>query len=323
MQIRWMAILAAVGILVVVPVVSLAETEPRQGMGQGMARGVGSHADRMTETDGMMMQSAPDRTERRPERMTGVPIPSPMTDPAASEPFYRQRTFLVLVGMAGLVTGFVAYRVTRSRRRRRGGPASFVTEAVLVVDLVNSTHLATHYGDGLGMRARTILKDRTLAATENHGPAFAENTGDGYFMTFPSVAAAVQAAIALLKDLRDQPPDLSPGPRLEVRAGITYGEILLDARGVRHGAVMNKAFRLEGLSRESLAQVDGEVGLDQIPERNRIFLDEEAAEEARSAGIPLRAVGFWNLKGFSGLHRVYEVLWEMRDPCCRLPAEGK
>jgi len=30
-----------------------------------------------------------------------------------------------------------------------------------VVDLVDSTRLATHYGDGLAMRARTVLKDRT------------------------------------------------------------------------------------------------------------------------------------------------------------------
>jgi hypothetical protein len=36
-------------------------------------------------------------------------------------------------------------------------------EAVLVVDLVESTRLATHYGDGLAMQARNALRDRVLA----------------------------------------------------------------------------------------------------------------------------------------------------------------
>ncbi|MFZ1060648.1 MAG: hypothetical protein WAP47_15790, partial [Candidatus Rokuibacteriota bacterium] len=233
-----------------------------------------------------------------------------MGHPAASSPFYRERTFLVLVGVAAAAAGFVAYRLAHSRWRRRRGPAGFLTEAVLVVDLVGSTHLATHYGDGLAMKARTTLKDRALVAAQAHGLAFAENTGDGYFMTFPSVAGAVGTAVALLQGLRDRPPDLSPGPPLEARAGVSYGEMLLDARGVRHGAVINKVHRLEGLTPEAFASVEGDVVPARIPDRNRIFLDEEAAQEARAAGIPLRVVGFCNLKGFSGLHRVYEVLWE-------------
>jgi class 3 adenylate cyclase len=233
--------------------------------------------------------------------------------PAAAVPFsreWKEWVFLVLVGAVMTAGGLFGYRIARSRARRRPGPASFMTEAVLVVDLVDSTHLATHYGDGLAMRARTVLKDRTLAATEGHGLAFAENTGDGYFMTFPSVVDAAQTAIALLQDLRKDPPDLSPGPALGVRVGISYGEILMDGKGVRHGAVINRAFRLEGLTREGLAQVDGGLQPEAIPDRDRIFLDEEAAQELRTGGIPLRFVGFFNLKGFPGLHQVHEVLWE-------------
>lgn len=235
-----------------------------------------------------------------------------MGHPAASTPFYREPTFLVLVGVATSALGFAAYRIVRSRWRLRRGPTSFVTEAVLVVDLVDSTRLATHYGDGLAMRARTVLKDRTLVAAEAHGLVFAESTGDGYFMTFPSVGGAVRVATALLQDLRDRPPDLSPGPPLEIRAGVSYGEILIDARGARHGAVINRAHRLEGLARESFARVEGGVAPEEVPDRNRIFLDEEAAQEARAAGISLHFLGYSSLKGFAGLHRVYAVLWETR-----------
>ncbi len=229
--------------------------------------------------------------------------------PVASTPFYQEHTFLVLAGFATAVVGFVAFRTARRRRGRKVGPSAFVNEAVLVVDLVNSTHVSTHYGNGLAMRAITALAERGMVAAEARGPAFAKNTGDGYFMTFPSVVAAVETATDLLKGLRDQPPVLSPGPPIAVRVGISYGEILLDTVGERHGAAINKAFRLEGLTSKSFARVEGESELDTLPDRNRIFLDENAAHELRSSRIPLRCVGFSRLKGFSGLHQVFEVLW--------------
>ncbi len=234
---------------------------------------------------------------------TGVPMEHPAAQPA----FYEEGTFHILLGVIVAVVVFVAYKLVKARRRRAS--TTLVSEGVLVVDLVDSTHLATHYGDAVAMRARNLLKERTLAAAEGRGVTFAEDTGDGYLMTFPTAEGAVQTAVALLKDLREQPPDLPPAPPLEVRAGISYGQILLDTRASRHGAVINKAFRIEGLSRESFTQLEGE-GENKIPDRNRIFLDEEAAQDLRSTEIPLRPVGFCRLKGFSGLQRVFEVPWQ-------------
>ena len=234
----------------------------------------------------------------------------PVEHPIARHPFYQERSFHVLIGIVIVLAGFAAYRVARFYWHRKLDPHGFVSEAIFVVDLVGSTHLAAHYGDGLAMRARNSMNDRVLAAAQHHEPEYALNTGDGYLMTFSSVKRAVDTAIALLRDLRDRPPDLSPGPSVAVRVGISYGEVLLDAKGVRHGAAINKAFRIEGLSTENIVYV-GEGGkLKQIPERNRIFLDENAAKEfwgSRSADC---FVAFCKLKGFSGLHRVYQVPWE-------------
>jgi class 3 adenylate cyclase len=182
-----------------------------------------------------------------------------------------------------------------------------VQEAVLVVDLVASTQLATHHGGSLAMRARNVLEEHTLAAARRQGVAFVENMGDGCMMTFPSVAAAVRCAVALLRDLRDRPADLAPGPPLDVRAGVAYGEILLDARGGRHGAAINKAFRLMGVPSDAFVSVEGEERLKEIPDRNRILLDEEAANEPVAGDAALRQVGVCRFKGFTGFHRVYEM----------------
>lgn len=242
----------------------------------------------------------------------------PMERSLAPTPFYREQTFLVLLGAGIVGVGIFAYRIGRPHWRRKKAPKGFTSEAVLVVDLVGSTHLATHYGEGLALRATEILQERTLNLAKARGLIFAKNTGDGSFMTFPTVLDACRAAVTLLKDVIDRPPDLSPVPSLELRAGISYGEILTDAGNDRHASAINKAFRLEALTSESFTQVEGEdSNVNEIPERNRIFLDEEAAQElqgAASARVPLRFLGFARLKGFSGLHRVYEVLWSSMAP---------
>lgn len=216
----------------------------------------------------------------------------------------------VVVGALAAIAGVFAHRAWTQRRWRRA-PAATVTEAVLAVDLVNSTQLATRHGESLAMRARNVLERRALAAAEPRGVTFVENTGDGCMMTFPSVVAAAEAAAKLLRGLHERPPDMAPGPTLEVRAAVTYGEILIDARGGRHGATINEAFRLMSVGAEEFVAVEGEERLENIPDRNRVFLDEDAANELRASSFALRQVGVCRLKGFTGFHRVQELQWSI------------
>jgi class 3 adenylate cyclase len=299
-------VLAMAGLCALAPGAAMAQMGT--GMGPGMMGGPPAGGS------GSSSREAPAQAPRReaPEGTSRPAAPAQMTEPmghqAVREPFYRESAFLVLLSLAIGAGAIASYHLVRARRRRSRGGAVFVTEAVLVVDLVQSTHLATHYGDGVAMKARTILKDRTLAIASDHGLVFAENTGDGYFMTFESVAGAIHTAFALLADLKAHPADVGPAPPLAVRIGITYGEILLDAGGVRHGAVINKAFRLESLSREAFVQIEGHGETAEIPECDRVFLGEDAAEEARAHGFSPTLVGICTLKGFSGLHRVYQAV---------------
>ncbi|HSE86782.1 MAG TPA: adenylate/guanylate cyclase domain-containing protein [Candidatus Binatia bacterium] len=259
---------------------------------------------------GAVAQESPGAGRMMPEQGVGE---MPMERLLEPTPFYRERTFLVLLGLGLGGVGIFVYRVIRSRMRRRPTPEVSISEAVLVLDLVGSTHLATHYGEGLALHAAEILQERTSAVANLRGLTFTKNTGDGCFMTLPSVLSACQTAIALLRDFIERPPDLSPAPSLELRAGISYGEVFMDGTGDRHGAAVNKAFRLQGLAAESFRQVEGENSkLNEIPERDRIFIDEEATQELRKqapVSVPLKFLGFARLKGFSGLHRVYEVRW--------------
>lgn len=228
------------------------------------------------------------------------------TAPAAPRFLFDEGSH-VLVGVLAALVGVLAHRAW-SRRRWHRAPAGVVIEAVLVVDLVNSTWLATHHGEDLAMRARNVLERRTREAANSQGVTFVENTGDGCMMTFPSVLAAAQAANELLRGFRDRPPDMAPGPPLEIRAAVAYGEILLDSKGSRHGATINKAFRLMGIPGDAFVTVEGEERLSEIPDRNRVFLGEDAINELGSADLKFRQVGVCGLKGFTGFHRVYELL---------------
>jgi class 3 adenylate cyclase len=225
----------------------------------------------------------------------------PPVSHARARPLYRERIVHLL--LFGGVATFVIHRLVR-RRRRRGIPsAELVAEAVLVVDLVGSTRLATHHGDAIAMRARLELRDRARDEAERRGLVFTERTGDGRVMTFRSVKDAIDTVRSLVASLAAT--ERGPGPALAVHAAITYGELLVDARRGRHGMVLNKAFRLDALTEEHLVHVEGDVQTPRLPAENRVLLDEEAAQEAERAGVPVRALGFCRLKGFSGLHRVY------------------
>lgn len=218
------------------------------------------------------------------------------------------RSSHALVGAVAAVAGVLAHRAW-SRRRWHRAPAGVVIESVLAVDLVNSTWLATHHGEDLAMRARNVLERRALEAAGSNGVVFVESTGDGLMMTFATVHAAAASARALLEGLLERPPAMAPAPDLEVRAGISYGQILLDANGSRHGATINKAFRLMSVLAADFVAVEGEDRMMRIPDRNRLFLDEDAANELRSPETGLAPVGVCRLKGFSGFHRVFQLRW--------------
>jgi class 3 adenylate cyclase len=223
-------------------------------------------------------------------------------------PFYREGTFHALVGAILIGSGLVLYRTLRLRLRRRAGPAGFVSEAVLAADLVDSTRLATHYGEAVALHARNALNHHMQRLTYG-ARSFLETTGDGCLVTFPRVALALDAARALVREFRERPSDVGVDVRLEVRVGVTYGEILLDARGIRHGAAINKAHRLLGVQPTDFVELKDDVEGGGLPPRTRILLDEDAVQEVGRTPES-RFVGYARLKGFTGLHGLYEVTWQ-------------
>jgi hypothetical protein len=84
----------------------------------------------------------------------------------------------------------------------------------------------------------------------------------------------------------------------------------VDSDGDRQGDVVNMAFRLEGVGSSGFHETYGGILKDAMPLADRIFISEHAHGELQQVReVPCRLIGFFDLKGIAGRHRVYEILW--------------
>jgi class 3 adenylate cyclase len=191
-----------------------------------------------------------------------------------------------------------------------GGTPKSLVEAVLVLDLCDSTTMANRYGDAFALKIKEALRGLVKPIFTEAGVSFLKGTGDGFLATFPDLANAIGAAVRILQKKGDVLPKASDGRSPMLRFGIHFGPTNVDSDGDRQGDVINMAFRLEGAGTSGFHETRGGLEKDSLPLQDRVFISEHAhGELARMGGLPCRLVGFFDLKGIAGRHRVYEVLW--------------
>ena len=227
-------------------------------------------------------------------------------------PFYQEKTFLVIITVAFvLIVVWIIKRLGLRPWRLIVKQNAFVNEAIFVVDLCGSTKLAVTQGDVFAMRIKNKMKACVHEISEAFQARFFENTGDGYMITFPAAIDAVRAAVKILQKIEEYNKDVPQKEKIGLRIGIHYGELVFDEQGGRHGASINKAFRIEGLKKEQQQNMNDGMKPEEFPEKNRIFVSEEINEELKGdPEISVRPVGIFELKGFTGLHRTYYIPWK-------------
>ncbi len=188
------------------------------------------------------------------------------------------------------------------------GHAASAVEAVMFIDMVGSTAMGSRYGDTFVFRLKERLGQTVRAECRKQGVLFAKGTGDGFMLTFPEAENAVSAAMNILREVRRENAGV-PEPRaVHLRMGIHMGEVNIDPQGDRIGTTANFAARIEGAKLEHLKAAEDPANV-QLPEKDRILVSEVVHDELRDhPGFPMRPVGYFEFKGISGLHRIYEVL---------------
>jgi class 3 adenylate cyclase len=166
--------------------------------------------------------------------------------------------------VSGTVDGFEQYLAARGVVSRSARPAP---SAVVFADLSGYTRLTEAHGDEAAAGVAATLQRRAEAAARGHQGRLVKLLGDGAMLHFRDARQAVQAGLALIRDLRS---DLE----LESRAGVAAGPVIERDRDL-FGRTVNLAARIaeragpgEVVVSEAVVQAagDGTFSFDELGE---------------------------------------------------------
>jgi len=192
-----------------------------------------------------------------------------------------------------------------------------VTEAIVVVDLVESTLTSNLFGwYAVGRHSLRDLRTLIGEVANSRGLRCVRSTGDGYLLTFydpqsAEMAAirAVEAVFELLGRIFARNREVSEERALNLRCAVHLGEVDVVPND-REGPHISMAFRLEEISRASLPAALNPIPPEEFPLQNYVLCSEEVAGilSRRAAHWELASIGLLRLKGFPGWREVFRVL---------------
>ena len=194
-----------------------------------------------------------------------------------------------------------------------------VTEAIVVIDLVESTLTSNLFGwYAVGRQALRDLRALIGEVGATQGMRCLKSTGDGYLVTFHdprsaelAAVRAVESIFELLDRIARRNSALSEERALNLRCAIHLGEVDVVADD-REGPHVSLAFRLDDITRASLPAALNPIPPEEFPLRNYVLCSEEVAGilERRTTQWDLRSIGLLKLKGFPGWREVFWVIPE-------------
>ncbi|MFC1822298.1 HEAT repeat domain-containing protein [Thermodesulfobacteriota bacterium] len=191
------------------------------------------------------------------------------------------------------------------------GGVTVLTEAILVLDLCNSTDIAARYGDNFAHNLMKTLTDAVTPIAKRERYQFIKSTGDGFLITFPKASNSIRFAINALKTISRYNSKVDKIKKIDLRFAINLGETKLNENGDRLGVAVNMAFRVEGIKPEGLIYCDGGMTKEEMPSENWIFVTENLEKEVGTMeGIETRLIGLFELKGITGLHKIFEITYQ-------------
>jgi TolB-like protein/Tfp pilus assembly protein PilF len=129
--------------------------------------------------------------------------------------------------------------------------------AILAADVAGYSRLIGEDEEGT-VRALGELHSAVLPLIADNGGRVIDKAGDSILGEFASVLSAVQSAAAIQRLLAGRNAEIPPARRLELRIGITQGEIVV-AEAQSFGDGINVASRLQALARPGGLAISGRV----------------------------------------------------------------
>jgi len=206
--------------------------------------------------------------ERFPEEVTRafgtVARVAPRLVEWLSQRYLEQRS------VAGIVEGFERFLAVRGLVP---APPPTAAPAVVFVDLSGYTRLTEEHGDEAAVRLAATLQREADAAAVTGGGRLVKLLGDGAMMRFPDAGSGVDAAVALVRSLRED--------GMQARAGVHAGPLIerdLDL----FGRTVNLAARIAEVAGPGDVLVTAAV-VEALDDRGRGFV---GVDEVMLKGIP-------------------------------------
>jgi class 3 adenylate cyclase len=198
-------------------------------------------------------------------------------------------------------------------------PPEIVTEAIVVVDLAESTLTSNLFGwYAVGRHSLRDLRSLIGQVGLSRGMRCLKSTGDGYLLTFydpqsAEMAAinAVEAMFELLHRVLVRNRDVPEERALNLRCAVHLGEVDVVSND-REGPHVSYTFRLEAISRASLPAALNPIPPEQFPLQNYVLCSEEVAGvlSRRAKQWEIVCIGLLKFKGFPGWREVFQILPE-------------
>jgi len=183
-------------------------------------------------------------------------------------------------------------------------------EAITVIDMVGSSSLAQALGDNLASKVKMALQMHLRQSLKKYMPQYTKSTGDGFMVIHRKIKPAVCMAMDFMKRLKSDKALRG----IRVRIGIHYGETTILPDKDRRGLAVDMAFRVESVKINDMHQTVMGVSKDIMPRVDRIFITEVVHQMISSNNeIKARCIGFFDLKGFTGRHKIYEINLEPKS----------
>ncbi|MEE8333032.1 MAG: adenylate/guanylate cyclase domain-containing protein, partial [Alphaproteobacteria bacterium] len=119
--------------------------------------------------------------------------------------------------------------------------------AILAADVVGYSRLMHEDEAGTLARLMGLRQELIEPKADEFGGRIFKTTGDGFLIEFPSAVDAVQHAVDVQAEAMRRGADLPEDHRMELRIGITLGDVMFDGDDV-YGDGVNVASRLEGIA---------------------------------------------------------------------------
>jgi class 3 adenylate cyclase len=170
---------------------------------------------------------------------------------------------------------------------------SGATATIMFTDIVGSTGIMERLGDREGRKLMSLHDEIVRHELVAHDGVEVKALGDGFMLTFRSVARGLACAVAIQRDIALY-NSRNTGAQIAVRIGLSVGEPIQDSEDLFGMSVIMAA-------RISASAKGGQIIASQIA----------YALASSSGDFQFKSLGSAELKGVPGRIELYEVQWDM------------